>query len=303
MAPCVRCAAWWARAGLTEARVEELAEKYRAPAPPPAPVSDDAAEWPDLAAPAPGPGRSEPAGNGAPSEEEFPALGGSARASAPASSDGGAGVSHASSAATLASEREPAQHAQHGDDADDGGTRVNGGAREPKEPHQASNGSIASVDAGAAGASGGKEEEEEDIDLGPGMFDEDAAGLLSAPAQQRGGSVADAVAPWGGYGGPARKKGFKLKSAPQRCQLETAPSCAVMVSGQAPRAWPAWVLTAFSVVSLMMHQPPADAVAPWGGYGGPARKKGFKLKSAPPSVAGCTAPPWAVMVSVRTPRA
>lgn len=205
----------WPCTGLTEARIEELAERFRAPAAAPAPVSADATEWPDLAAPAPGPSNrstpSEPAGTSAPSDEDFPALGSSTRASAPASSNGRGSISHASSAVTLASEHCPAQHAQHDDD---GVAKASGSGRELGELHQNSNGSLASVarNGGAAAASSGGKEDE-DIDLGPGMFDEDAAGMLNVPVQQKG-SIADAVAPWGGYGGPTKKKGFKLKSAP-----------------------------------------------------------------------------------------
>jgi hypothetical protein len=55
--------------------------------------------------------------------------------------------------------------------------------------------------------------EDDDIDLGPSMFDEDAAdmlGLKQAPAAK---SVADMITPWGGYGGP-KKRAAKLKSEP-----------------------------------------------------------------------------------------
>lgn len=56
-------------------------------------------------------------------------------------------------------------------------------------------------------------EEDEDIDLGPGMFDEDAAVLMTAGASAAAKSIADMVMPWGGYSG-AKKKGSKLKSKP-----------------------------------------------------------------------------------------
>lgn len=57
---------------------------------------------------------------------------------------------------------------------------------------------------------------EEDIDLGGGgMFDEDVAGAMGLPQQpQANKSIADMVAPWGGYGGgSSKKKPLKLKSA------------------------------------------------------------------------------------------
>ena len=56
-------------------------------------------------------------------------------------------------------------------------------------------------------------EEDEDIDIGPGMFDEDAAELMSAGASAAAKSIADMVMPWGGYSG-AKKKSSKLKSKP-----------------------------------------------------------------------------------------
>jgi hypothetical protein len=76
---------------------------------------------------------------------------------------------------------------------------------------QASNGNRA-----GAAERRSQQEEDEDIDLGPGMFDEDAAGMMNLPAQEgsQKGGIAGMLAPWGeGYSGPQKKKGGpKLKS-------------------------------------------------------------------------------------------
>lgn len=69
-------------------------------------------------------------------------------------------------------------------------------------------------------------EEDEDIDLGPGMFDEDAAELMTAGAYTATKSIADMVMPWGGYSG-AKKKGSKLKSKAPCLHPPTLVSCRV----------------------------------------------------------------------------
>ena len=56
-----------------------------------------------------------------------------------------------------------------------------------------------------------REEAEADIDLGPGMFDEDAAGMLNMAPASKPKTLEDLVGPWGGYG-TSKKKGSKIKS-------------------------------------------------------------------------------------------
>lgn len=53
--------------------------------------------------------------------------------------------------------------------------------------------------------------EDDDIDLGPGMFDEEAADMMSVGRAGAPKSIADMVAPWGGYSG-GKTKASKLKS-------------------------------------------------------------------------------------------
>ena len=59
-----------------------------------------------------------------------------------------------------------------------------------------------------------KEEEqpEEDINLGPGMFDEDAAEMLNVAPATKPKTLEDLMGPWGGYG-TSKKKNTKIKSA------------------------------------------------------------------------------------------
>ena len=68
------------------------------------------------------------------------------------------------------------------------------------------------------GAAGPKHESGEDpdtdIDLGPGMFDEDAAGMLNVAPASKPKTLEDLVGPWGGYG-TSKRKGSKIKSAPK----------------------------------------------------------------------------------------
>ena len=49
------------------------------------------------------------------------------------------------------------------------------------------------------------------MDLGPGMFDEDAAALLDMAVASKPKTLEDLVGPWGGYG-TSRKKASKIKS-------------------------------------------------------------------------------------------
>lgn len=58
-----------------------------------------------------------------------------------------------------------------------------------------------------------EKEPEEDIDLGTGMFDEDAAGMMNVEAAAKSKTLEDLVGPWGGYSA-SKKKGTKIKSAP-----------------------------------------------------------------------------------------
>ena len=56
------------------------------------------------------------------------------------------------------------------------------------------------------GARPEEQEPEEDMDLGPGMFDEDAAGTMNAAAPSQPKTLEDLVGPWGGYGTSKKKK-------------------------------------------------------------------------------------------------
>ena len=58
---------------------------------------------------------------------------------------------------------------------------------------------------------GAKREEQEaegDVDLGPGMFDEDAAGMMNVAAPPQPKTLEDLVGPWGGYSMSKKKKGL-----------------------------------------------------------------------------------------------
>jgi len=57
-----------------------------------------------------------------------------------------------------------------------------------------------------------EEQPEEEIDLGPGMFDEDAAGMLNVDSATKPKTLEDLMGPWGGYG-TSKKKNTKIKSA------------------------------------------------------------------------------------------
>ena len=67
--------------------------------------------------------------------------------------------------------------------------------------HASSNGS-------EPGAKHEEQEAEEDMDLGPGMFDEDAAGMMNTAAPPQPKTLEDMVGPWGGYGTTKKKKGL-----------------------------------------------------------------------------------------------
>lgn len=69
----------------------------------------------------------------------------------------------------------------------------------------------AAADNSAAGLKQEPEEPEVDIDLGPGMFNEDAAGMLSVALASKPKTLEDLVGPWGGYGA-SKKKASKIKS-------------------------------------------------------------------------------------------
>lgn len=77
--------------------------------------------------------------------------------------------------------------------------------------------SPAAVDGSAAGLKHDTAEPEADTDLGPGMFDEDAAGMLNVAPASKPKTLEDLVGPWGGYG-TSKKKGSKIKSAPHLAQ-------------------------------------------------------------------------------------
>ena len=51
-----------------------------------------------------------------------------------------------------------------------------------------------------------------DMKIGPGMFDEDAAGMLNVAPASKAKTLEDLVGPWGGYGA-SKKKASKIKSA------------------------------------------------------------------------------------------
>ena len=194
--------------GLTEARIEELAERFRpAQPPPPAAVED----WPDLAPGPTAPSGADAAWAGAEpaagsrvfeaAEEDFPALG----SSAGHSNGSAAGRTSLNSSAAALSDMGTAAGSQPGGDEDGAAGRPDAGSVGSSRP---------------AGSRGDAKKErqqndEEDIDLGgPGMFDEDAAGMMNVqqPGAGQKGGIADMLAPWGGYGGPQKKKGPKLKS-------------------------------------------------------------------------------------------
>ncbi|CAK0787622.1 hypothetical protein CVIRNUC_010844 [Coccomyxa viridis] len=62
---------------------------------------------------------------------------------------------------------------------------------------------------------GAKREEQEaegDVDLGPGMFDEDAAGMMNVAAPPQPKTLEDLVGPWGGYSMSKKKKGLVKKA-------------------------------------------------------------------------------------------
>ena len=71
--------------------------------------------------------------------------------------------------------------------------------------------SPAAADDSAAGLKQEPGQPDEDIDLGPGMFDEDAAELLDAAVASKPKTLEDLVGPWGGYG-TSKKKTSKIKS-------------------------------------------------------------------------------------------
>ncbi len=75
-------------------------------------------------------------------------------------------------------------------------------------PEGLSNGADGSQPGDAKGPAGA---EDDDFDLGPGMFDEDAADLMSVGQAGAPKSIADMVAPWGGYSS-GKTKASKLKS-------------------------------------------------------------------------------------------
>ena len=77
--------------------------------------------------------------------------------------------------------------------------------------------SPAAVDGSAARLKHDTAEPEADIDLGPGMFDEDAAGMLNVAPTSKPKTLEDLVGPWGGYG-TSKKKGSKIKSTPHLAQ-------------------------------------------------------------------------------------
>ena len=56
------------------------------------------------------------------------------------------------------------------------------------------------------GAKHEEQEPEEDVDLGPGMFDEDAAGMMDVAAPPQPKTLEDLVGPWGGYSMSKKKK-------------------------------------------------------------------------------------------------
>ena len=73
----------------------------------------------------------------------------------------------------------------------------------------------------AAGPKQESGELEADIDLGPGMFDEDAAGMLNVAPASKPKTLEDLVGPWGGYG-TSKKKGSKIKSTSHLGQTITS---------------------------------------------------------------------------------
>ncbi|BDA49474.1 Putative ATP-dependent RNA helicase DHX57 at C-terminar half [Coccomyxa sp. Obi] len=194
-----------AQLGLTEAAIEALAERFTVKSAPATPA-EDVEEWPDLAAPS-NAERGARAGDKSVSvaaengrqHDAFPPL---SRDQGTASGTGGfmeeTGLRNdtASMSASADAAKVPSQGIDHHSEASRSASELSLGAKEDQK--QASRGV----------------EEDEDIDLGPGMFDEDAAELMTAGVSTAAKSIADMVMPWGGYSG-AKKKGSKLKKRPE----------------------------------------------------------------------------------------
>ena len=66
------------------------------------------------------------------------------------------------------------------------------------------------------GAKDEQQEPGEEADLGPGMFDEDAANMMSTTTPTQPKTLEDLVGPWGGYGTSKKKKGL-VKSTCLSC--------------------------------------------------------------------------------------
>ncbi|CAL8464644.1 g4179 [Coccomyxa elongata] len=189
-----------AQLGLTEAAIEALAERFTVKSAPVTPA-DDVEEWPDLGAPS-NAGRGAQAGDKSASvatenSRQHDALSPLPRDQGKTSETGIEGIVLQNDIASMStSEKWPSQGTVQQPEAGRSASELSLGAKD--EQKQASRGV----------------EEDEDIDIGPGMFDEDAAELMTAGASAAAKSIADMVMPWGGYSG-AKKKGSKLKKRPE----------------------------------------------------------------------------------------